>query len=267
MRLRSFLGWLKGDGAEEQPPAGAPPPGPPDAGPPPPIDPARLESLREDLRRRAIRMEIGGFRPPEGPGGSWFGRVNLALPGEGWPMSDGVPLHALAQIDLTQLPFRPPHLDDVAMVTVFISDDLPSEAPNGKGWCLRAYPDLAALVPLEPVDTGSEIKPFPMRPEVIEEDYPAWEDVPDGLREELFEEYFDHFSTADGFKLGGWPRLVQHEISWGGPDIHPAAPEYVFQIDSTDKGCWAWGDSGVGYFGRGTRPGHTGEWTLSWQCY
>jgi uncharacterized protein YwqG len=216
-------------------------------------------------------MEIGGFRPPEGPGGSWFGRVNLALPGEGWPASDGVPLHALAQIDLTQLPFRPPRLDDVAMITVFISDDLPSDdEPNGEGWCLRAYRDLAALVPLEPVDTGSKTKPFPMRPQVIDEDYPNWEDVPIELPEDVRERYYDLFQTAEGLKLGGWPFLVQHEVHWGGGghgEVHPSRPEYVFQIDSTEKGCWAWGDSGVGYFGRGTGAGHTDEWTLSWQCY
>ncbi len=44
-------------------------------------------------------------------------------------------------------------------------------------------------------------------------------------------------------------------------------PEYVFQIDSTDKGHWAWGDGGVGYLFRGRAEGHRDEWTLTWQCY
>lgn len=266
MVFATFLRWLKGGDAEEHPPAGLPA-GPSNAGRVP-IDPTGLESLRDRLRRRAIRMEIGGFRPPEGPGGSWFGRVNLALPGEEWPTHGGKPMYALTQIDLTQLPFRPPRLDEVEMITVFISADLLSyDGPNGDGWLLRAYPDVSALVLLEPVDTGSEIKPFPMRPQVIEEDYPAWEDLPTGLAEAFAGEYYDHFSTAEGFKLGGWPLLVQHHVSWGAWDIHPAAPEYVFQIDSTDKGNWGWGDRGVGYFGRGTAAGHTDEWALSWQCY
>jgi hypothetical protein len=28
-----------------------------------------------------------------------------------------------------------------------------------------------------------------------------------------------------------------------------------------------WGDSGIGYLGRGTRPGRTDEWVFTWQCY
>jgi hypothetical protein len=257
MDVRSLFGWLRGRRTEAQRPAG-----------PVRIDPATLEAVRARLRRRAIRMEIGGFRPPDGSGGSWFGRVNLALPGEGWPTSDGQPLHALAQIDLTQLPYRPPRLDDVAMVTVFIADPPPYEdEPNGDGWCLRAYPDLARLVPLDPVDTGSSLRPFPMRPEIVEDDYPGHDDMPGEIPGDVRDEFGETFRTAEGFKLGGWPLLVQSEIEWGAWGEHPGRPEYIFQIDSTGKGGWMWGDSGVGYFGRGTQPGHTDEWTLSWQCY
>lgn len=262
MGFGSFLGWLRGEPREQ--------PAPPLAPPAPEVDPAVLDAVRARLRRRAIRMEIGGFRPPEGLAGSWFGRVNLALPGEGWPMTDGRPLHALAQIDLTQLPFRPARLEDVEMIAIFITEEaLEEDTPNGQGWCLRAYPDLSALVPLEQVDTGSEIQALPMRPEVIEEDYPTWDDVADeDLPAEVAERYHDLFPTAEGFKLSGWPFLVQHEIQWSSAFTHhPARPEYAFQIDSTDRGGWYWGDSGFGYFGRGTRPGRTDEWVMTWQGY
>jgi hypothetical protein len=259
MSFKSFIGKLLGRG-----PGNAHPP----VQPPRPMDPALMESLREQLRRPAIVMEIGGFRPPEGLGGSWFGRVNLALPGEAWPTSGGKPMHALAQVDLTQLPFRPARLDDVAMITVFISHpDLPTDEPNGDRWCLRAYPDISRLVPLAPVDMDTPIKPFPMRPVVVEAEYPNMEDLPDDLYDELDEDYYDAFKTAGGFKLGGWPSLVQTAIEWPEGAGHPAAPEYVFQIDSTEKGNWMWADSGVGYFGRGTAPGETDVWTLTWQCY
>jgi uncharacterized protein YwqG len=40
----------------------------------------------------------------------------------------------------------------------------------------------------------------------------------------------------------------------------------VFQIDTTEKGNWQWGDAGVGYFGRRTAAGHEDEWAISWQC-
>lgn len=262
MVLSSFMRWLYGSNEPQPQPQPTPEPAAP-------IDPAELDVIRTRLRRRAIRMEIGGFRPPEGPAGSWFGRVNMALPGEGWPMTDGRPLHALAQIDLTQLPFRPPRLDDLEMIALFITEEaLEEDAPNGTGWCLRAYPDLSALVPLEQVQTGSEIEPFPMRAQVVEEDYPKVEDVEDlDLPEEIAERYYELFETAEGFKLGGWPFLAQHVVEWGPPMAHPARPEFVFQIDSTDKGNWYWGDSGLGYFGRGTRPGRTDEWVMSWQGY
>ena len=69
-----------------------------------------VNEFRSVIRRKAICMEIGGFRPPECPTASWFGRTSFALPGEPWPCTDGMPMHALCQINLTELPFRPPRL-------------------------------------------------------------------------------------------------------------------------------------------------------------
>lgn len=219
-----------------------------------------LNAIKRRLRRRAISLEIGGFRPPDSPAASWFGRVNLAGGGEVWPQCDGKPMHALCQINLTELPFRPPRLVDVDFITVFIGpDELPLDAANGSRWCLRAYPSLDQLVPVGRVNTGSRIKSLPMRPRIIEEDFPVWDDVAGELPADLADDYEDHFHNVGGFKLGGWPTLVQSEICWGSGAKHPAIPEYVFQIDSTEKGNWAWGDGGVGYFGRGTATGHENE--------
>ncbi len=36
----------------------------------------KLEAAKNELRRRAILLEIGGFRPPGNADASWFGRVN-----------------------------------------------------------------------------------------------------------------------------------------------------------------------------------------------
>ncbi len=227
-----------------------------------------LEDAKRRLVRRAIQFEIGGFRPPESPDASWFGSVKLASPDEGWPTSDGKPMHALCQINVANLPFRPPGLDDIDFLSVFIGpDELPSDSPNGTRWCLRTYRAGERLVALEQVDTGSVIQPFPMRPGIIEEDYPCWEDVDIDLPEHLEENYYDLFENVGGLKLGGWPSLVQSEIYWAPWNKHPANPAYVFQVDSVEKGNWMWGDNGVGYFGRGTLPGHTDEWACEWQCY
>ena len=219
------------------------------------------------LSRSAIIMEIGGFRPPEDPQTSWFGKVNLAAAGETWPLSGGKPMHALCQINLMELPSRPPHLDDLAMITVFIGpDELPVDQPNGENWCLRAYRDLGVLRPLEQMKTGSTIKALAMRPRVVEADFPCLDDVSE-LGIDADDDYPEKFPHVEGLKLGGWPTLVQSTISWAPWNDHPSNPEYVFQINSTEKGRWQWGDGGVGYFGRGTTDGTTNEWTISWQCY
>jgi hypothetical protein len=226
----------------------------------------KIATLREQLRRRAIRMQVGGFRPPEPPYGSWFGRVNLALPGESWPTTEGRPMHALFQLDTRELPFRPDGLEDAEIVAAFIGpSELPVDAPDGVGWCLRAYPGAAALVPLAQVPSGSSIRAFPMRPEVLEDDFPSRADVPLDLPEAFEERYDELFPNAEGFKLGGWPTHVQGEVEWAPAGDHPARPRYVLQVDTVAKAGWSWGHHGIGYFGRGTAPGRTGEWVLSWQ--
>lgn len=177
-------------------------------------------------------------------------------------------MHALCQINLSEMPFRPPRLDDVEMIAVFISTgEPPRNSPNGQDWCLRDYREMSSLIPLPQQTTDSSIKSFPMRPRVEEEDVPCWDDVSSEVPEEMAEEFFDLFENVPGLKLGGWPTLIQSEIFWAPGNGHPADPEYVFQVDSTEKGYWSWGDGGVGYFGRGTRPGYEDEWTLEWQCH
>jgi hypothetical protein len=244
-----------------------------------------LRKLRDKFSRRAVVLEIGGFRPPKDPAVSWFGRVNLALPDETWPYSDNEPMHALCQINLTELPFRPPRLGDIDFLTLFIGPkQLPRDAANGTNWCLRTYRDIAALVPLRQVKTGISIKArsrsaatshqqitffpkaMPMRASVLESDYPCYDDIADDLPDDFdYDEFDELFKNTIGFKLGGWPTLIQSEISWG--KKHRAKPEYVFQIGTTQKGNWMWGDNGIGYFGRGTAKGHKDEWAIDWQSY
>ncbi len=62
----------------------------------------------------------------------------------------------------------------------------------------------------------------------------------------------------------GWPG--GREIYWAPLNKHPANPEYVFQIGTEPLADFAWGDQGVGYFGRGTGAARD-QWTFSWQCY
>ena len=227
-----------------------------------------LKELTTRLRRPAVVFEVGGFRPSQDLKASCFGRVNLALPGETWPLSAGKPMVALAQINLTELSFRPPGLEDLEFVTVFIdAEELPNGTANGEGWCLRAYRRSDDLRSLAPVTAPSRLKPLEMRSTVVEQDFPCWDDVSTEIPAELADEYGHHFPNVGGFKLGGWPSLIQSEITWAPWNKHPIAPRYVFQIDSTEKGHWAWGDGGAGYFGRGTVAGRSDDWALAWQSY
>jgi uncharacterized protein YwqG len=235
-----------------------------------------LESIKDKVKKKATMMQIGGFTPDNDASSSWFGKVMLSLPGEVWPTCKGKPMHALCQINLTKLPYVPESLSNLEFITLFIGpEDYPNEDINGVNWCLRSYNNISELVPLKQVTTDSEIKAFQMMGILVEEDYPGWDDFSNieikdnqlALSEEIEENYWDYFENISGFKIGGWPTLIQSEIYWAPYNQHPINPEYVFQIDSTEKGNWLWGDNGVGYFGRGTKEGHKDEWVVEWQCY
>lgn len=226
-----------------------------------------VEQFRRKISRKATVLEIGGFRPPLDPQSSWFGDVTVCMPGEAWPCFDNKPMHALAQVNLLEFQDKPSGLEDIDVLALFIGPDkLPLDTPNGDGWLIRAYKNISDLVPIHRVESCSGIKKLPMKCRVVENDYPCWEDVAHDLPEELEERYYDVFTNTDGFKFGGWPSLIQSEIYWAPFNKHVANPQYVFQIDSTDKGNWAWGDAGVGYIGRGTAEGRVDDWALAWQC-
>lgn len=227
----------------------------------------QVEEIREKLARKASIMVVGGFHPPADPLTSWFGRVRVALPHEIWPSHNEKPMLPLCQINCAELPYKPEVLSDTALISVFVSqDNLPDDTPNGEGWVLRTYTSLEGLVQIDDPKSTMPIKPFPVRWDVIEEDYPCWEDVEMKLPPDIEERYYDLFENRDGSKVGGWPSLIQSEIFWAPWNQHPASPAYVFQIDSEEKAQWQWGDAGVGYFGRGTGYS-TDQWALSWQCY
>ncbi len=96
------------------------------------MDNDALRDLKKRLSRRASRAVVGGFRPPSDPLASWFGRVNVALPGEDWPTSAASPMMPLVQFNLAELPFRPESIADIAMITLFIDqEELPVSTPNG----------------------------------------------------------------------------------------------------------------------------------------
>ena len=106
---------------------------------------------------------------------------------------------------------------------------------NGDGWMLRAYPSLEGLVPIVPPADIGYLKPFPIRWELIEDDFPCWDDVSIPLPPDIDENYHELFDNQYCTKVGGWPSLVQSEIFWAPLNQHPANPEYVLQIDSASN--------------------------------
>ena len=214
--------------------------------------------------RPASIAQIGGFRPPENPLTSWFGGRFVGLPDEEWPSSPAGPMIPLLQVHVSELPYCPPALANVALLTVFHdAREHPTHlpAPNGNGWLIRTYSTLEGLVPLNKPDMKPWPKPFPVRWHLAEDEGPNWEDAWSVVDLKAFNEldgsgdlFYDRYSNAPGTKFG-WPSLIQHELENGAG--------YVFQIGSEEKAQWTWGDGGVGYFC--LNP--DGVWNLEWQCY
>ncbi|GAB4016445.1 DUF1963 domain-containing protein [Spirosoma koreense] len=227
------------------------------------------KDFRQAIGRRAVRLNVGGFRPTGQPQASWFGKVLLAKAGESWPRSNGKSMLALCQVNLDEFPFKPEPVQDLAFLTVFIdAGAIPShEDLNHTNWCLRTYQSLDELVPLEQPPVTSPIKPFQMRPERIDADFPLPEDCPVSIPARYEETFYEQFPNVDGIKFGGWPTLIQGDIFWSPSRQHLLQPTFAFQIDSVLKAHWQWGDNGIAYFGRGTTAGSEDEWVFSWQCY
>ncbi len=227
-----------------------------------------IKQFESKIKRKAIVLNVGGFRPPDNPLSSWFGKVDYCEENENWPLSDGKPMLPLAQINLNEFPYKPKRLENIEFITIFIDqENLPTDKSNGDGWEIRVYKSVNNLVSITKPEINSHIKPFPMQAVEEEIDYPCWEDIPVDCPEEIEDEYYDLYENIPGFKFGGWPTLIQSEIYWAPWNKHPASPEYVFQIDTEDQAHWSWGDGGVGHFGLGTALGKEDEWALEWQCY
>jgi hypothetical protein len=172
----------------------------------------------------------------------------------------------LLQLNLADLVFRPPGTGDIRFLTLFLdAEKYPQDGTHGTTWELRTYSSLAKLVPLHSPAIKFELKPMQLGPPALVEDFPCFEDLEKEVDDDVWDRFREQHPTLEGIKLGGWPSLVQSEISWAPFGRHPAQPEYVLQVDSPEVG-WQWGPGGCAYIGRGTSKGHRKEWFLEWQC-
>jgi uncharacterized protein YwqG len=217
----------------------------------------------KQISRAATLFEAGGFRPTDDIKASWIGKVTVGKAGEEWPTHRGTPLHPLCQINITQLPFVPDNLKELKFITVFFSEDHFEGYENDNNVvCVRTYTSLDELMSLTQPQMSKGIKPFQLRAALVEKDFPCFEDCPVDVPSKYEDDFSELFLNVPGIKIGGWPTLIQSEISW--PNKKATDDwEYAFQIDSTPKANLQWGDGGVAYFGRSCS---TGEWNFAWQC-
>lgn len=226
-----------------------------------------ITSLRDRLMRPALLFQPGAEKKAPREPSSLFGRVTHQAPHESWPEHNGVALCPLLQLTLTELPFKPENLSEVAFLTLFVHPTrYPDQDENETTWCLRTYRTTRNLVPCHPPPLDWPVADVTLDHPVLVEDYPCFEDLGEEVEDETWALFSERFPTRDGIKVGGWPRLLKSEIYWAPFNQHPARPEFAFQVDSLPEAGWTWGDAGCAYLGRGTAPGFKKTWTLEWQC-
>lgn len=223
---------------------------------------SEIDEWKVRLSRPASLAVLGGFRPPENPIASWFGKVTLQHPDESWPVGQaGRLLWPLCQFVLAEAPYVPEHIRDLALIQVFVDpeDCVYTDTP---GWQIRTYEDVNSLIPLAIEPPSHQLKPLPIRWELVECDLPDRDELPyPDFPTELYNKWLEQVEPTVGTKLGGWPAPVQNGV---GLHTRSGDEEYVFQIESESRANWNLVDSGVAYFA--CSPGGR-NWVRSIQFY
>ncbi|MCL4202269.1 MAG: DUF1963 domain-containing protein [Pirellulaceae bacterium] len=232
-----------------------------------------LEEFRRANTRRATVLTIGGLRPTRNPLATHFGLAPVASSEESWPYVGDRPLFFICQLNLTEAPFVPERLRDLALLTVFMDMEARRLGrENGDGWLVRSYATLEGLRPLA-IPAGATVpRGFEVRYELAE-DHPVYDD-PELKVVPGFNRNGVHLENIHRTKMGGYASNIQSEQWWWytyTPEEmlpgHPSEPRYCFQIASEDKVGLYWGDNGILYFARGTAPDCETQWFLDTQCY
>lgn len=223
---------------------------------------SEIDEWKVRLSRPASLAVLGGFPPPENPIASWFGKVTLQHPDESWPVGQaGRLLWPLCQFVLAEAPYVPEHIRNLALIQIFVDpeDCMYTDTP---GWQIRAYEDLNSLVPLAIEPPPHQLKPLPIRWELVERDLPDRDELPyPDFPTELYDKWLEQVEPTVGTKLGGWPVPVQNGIGFHARNDNE---EYVFQIESESRANWNLVDSGVVHFA--CSPGGR-NWVRSIQFY
>jgi hypothetical protein len=233
----------------------------------PPRKPGKLSEFKSLNARKASVATLGGFRPTFDPLATKFGFKPVARPDEQWPAIDGRPMLFVCQLNLAQAPAVPELLRGVALLTFFLEFEKRKDGDGDSEFRfeLRTYESAEGLVTLEPPAGAPALrKGFECRWEAVD-DYPCPED-PDAENPRDLDLSEVELPNDGRTKIGGWPSLVQAELSWQAEE-HPARPRYCLQIASEEKASLGFGDAGTLYLGRGTATGFERQWFLDWQAF
>lgn len=209
-----------------------------------------IDEIKARLMRKATLFETGGIRPTYELHESWFGSVTWSLPEE--QPRDG--FQPLATFFLKELPYVPASLRHIELLTLFLREELFDnlvEDDLSRFFEIRAYPSVTGLIQRN--WQHDKIRAFPLRPRLIENDYPAWDGggIPFDVEEAIVRhenegdmEYFDDIveEIYAVHKIGGYPAFCQ-----SGNDFGEAYP-FVLQIASDDKAHFNIVDQGNFYF-------------------
>lgn len=228
----------------------------------------QIKEIKNKLRKEAVVFQTGGARPENIFRQSWIGKVKLGYAEEACPVDVNLqPMFPLMQLCLADLPFIPQALQNTKVLTVFISSDF-LDNPE-RNFCIREYPALEHLVEKDFGGSIGGAKPFPLFPQLIENDFPAWysDDISRDLadiilrmeKEEGIKYFEDIYEKNEVMhKIGGYANYCK------GSDGFEAGYEFVLQIASDYKAGLEIGDQGNIYFAKNPI---TNQWQTYWDDY
>lgn len=223
-----------------------------------------IDKIKNILRKKATIFQTGGKKPDLSINESWIGKILYSLPNETYPIDRYQDkMYAIMMLNLTQISFVPEALKGRKAIAIFLSPNFDRDLSNLSGnFCIREYDSLEELVPNEMSITFQNLKPFPLIPKLVTDEFPLWDtdDFPDTIQDEIIEledttgiEYYDNIFEENRYihKLGGYASFAQSGIQW------PADYEFVFQITEDPKAHFGIIDGGGIYFAKNVK---TNDW-------
>lgn len=228
-----------------------------------------IDDIKNKLKKKAIGFETGGIRPTNELGESWIGKVCWQSPEDTWPIGeDGEKMIPLATLFLDNLEYIPNSLKNIKMINIFVDicflDNLDADSYN-EWFKIYTYESLDNLIRCE--YTSEEIKPFPLVPKLIDNDFPNHDYLDSNMSDIIYKKekngdinYYDDIfeDNFQSHKIGGYPSNIQDGLEFND------GYEFVLQITSDSKAEFDIVDCGNFYFGYNPK---TKDWDIKCDFY